>query len=77
MPQADTTVIDDRLAKRNVAILAYAQAVLGSQMGIQIILGGLAALSVLVFWTHRENLGRLLKGTEPRFGTKKKDAPEA
>ena len=41
-----------------------------------IILGGLAALSVLVFWTHRENLGRLLKGTEPRFGTKKKDAPE-
>ena len=42
-----------------------------------IILGGLAALSVLVFWTHRENLGRLLKGTEPRFGTKKKDAPEA
>lgn len=42
-----------------------------------IILGGLAALSVLVFWTHRENLGRLLKGTEPRFGAKKKDAPEA
>ncbi len=42
MPQADTTVIDDRLAKRNVAILAYAQAVLGSQMAIQIILGGLA-----------------------------------
>jgi glycerol-3-phosphate acyltransferase PlsY len=42
-----------------------------------IILGGLAALSILVFWTHRENLGRLLKGTEPRFGAKKKDAPEA
>lgn len=33
---------DDRLAKRNVAILAYAQAVLGSQMSINIILGGLA-----------------------------------
>ncbi len=42
-----------------------------------IILGGLAALSVLVFWTHRENLARLLNGTEPRFGAKKKDAPEA
>ena len=37
-----TTTTDDRLAKRNVAILAYAQAVLGSQMSIHIILGGLA-----------------------------------
>ncbi len=31
----------------------------------------LALLSLLVFWTHRENVARLLKGTEPRFGTKK------
>ncbi|MEM7492093.1 MAG: glycerol-3-phosphate 1-O-acyltransferase PlsY [Pseudomonadota bacterium] len=30
----------------------------------------LATLSILVFWTHRENLGRLLTGTEPRFGAK-------
>ncbi len=36
------TTTDDRLARRNVAILAYAQAVLGSQLAIQIILGGLA-----------------------------------
>ena len=41
-----------------------------------VILGGLAALSVLVFWTHRANIGRLLNGTEPRFGAKKKDAAE-
>ncbi len=41
-----------------------------------IILGGLAALSVLVFWTHRANIARLLAGTEPRFGAKKKDAAE-
>ena len=34
--------------------------------------GTLAALSVLVFWTHRANLARLLKGTEPKFGSKKK-----
>lgn len=34
----------------------------------------LAALSVLVFWTHRANLARLVKGTEPKFGQKKKDA---
>jgi len=31
----------------------------------------LAALSLLVFWTHRANISRLLKGTEPRFGAKK------
>ena len=33
-----------------------------------------AALSVLVFWTHRENITRLLNGTEPRFGAKKAEA---
>lgn len=32
----------------------------------------LLALSVLVFWTHRENVKRLLNGTEPKFGSKSK-----
>lgn len=36
-----------------------------------LILAGLTLLSAFVFWTHRANLGRLLKGTEPRFGTPK------
>ncbi|MAN46017.1 MAG: glycerol-3-phosphate 1-O-acyltransferase PlsY [Alphaproteobacteria bacterium] len=40
------------------------------------ILCGLALLSLFVFWTHRANLGRLLKGQEPRFGAKK-DTPDA
>lgn len=40
------------------------------------ILIGLALLSVFVFWTHRANLGRLLKGEEPRFGASKAK-PEA
>ncbi len=31
----------------------------------------LLALSILVFWTHRANIGRLLRGQEPRFGAKK------
>ena len=42
----------------------------------EVVLGGLTLLSILVFWTHRTNLGRLLKGTEPRFGTPKAK-PEA
>ena len=41
----------------------------------QFAVGVLAALSVLVFWTHRANVARLLNGTEPKFGQKKK-APE-
>ena len=32
----------------------------------------LLGLSVLVFWTHRENIKRLLAGTEPKFGSKSK-----
>lgn len=36
--------------------------------------GTLAVLSVLVFWTHRANIARLLRGEEPRFGTRKSDA---
>lgn len=32
------------------------------------ITAGLAVLSLLVFWTHRSNFARLLRGQEPRFG---------
>ncbi|MBU1288178.1 MAG: glycerol-3-phosphate 1-O-acyltransferase PlsY [Alphaproteobacteria bacterium] len=42
----------------------------------EVVLVGLTLLSVFVFWTHRANIGRLLKGTEPRFG-KSKAEPEA
>ena len=33
----------------------------------------LALLSGLVYWRHRANIARLLKGEEPRFGAKKTD----
>ncbi|WP_300378438.1 glycerol-3-phosphate 1-O-acyltransferase PlsY [Henriciella sp.] len=36
----------------------------------------LAALSLLVFWTHRANLVRLLNGTEPKFGKKQEQEKE-
>jgi acyl phosphate:glycerol-3-phosphate acyltransferase len=42
----------------------------------EVVLVGLTLLSLLVFWTHRTNLSRLLKGTEPKFGTPKAK-PEA
>jgi glycerol-3-phosphate acyltransferase PlsY len=31
----------------------------------------LTILAVLVIWLHRANIGRLLNGTENRFGKKK------
>ncbi|MEL6567685.1 MAG: glycerol-3-phosphate 1-O-acyltransferase PlsY [Pseudomonadota bacterium] len=35
------------------------------------VVAGLALLSLLVFWTHRSNISRLLSGSEPRFGAAK------
>lgn len=40
---------------------------LGETQFALIVLGG---LSGLVFWRHRANIGRLMAGTEPRFGSK-------
>ena len=34
----------------------------------------LAFLTVLVYWTHRANIGRLLKGEEPKSGSKKTES---
>lgn len=36
-----------------------------------VVLAALTGLSLLVFWTHRTNIARLLKGTEPGFGAPK------
>jgi len=30
-------------------------------------------LAIVIFIRHRENIGRIIKGTEPKIGTKKKD----
>ena len=37
----------------------------------------LLALALLVLWKHRENIDRLLSGTEPRIGAKKPAEPDA
>jgi glycerol-3-phosphate acyltransferase PlsY len=56
------------LAGLSAAILVPSSAFLLGESRFAIIV--LLALSVLVFWTHRENIKRLLKGTEPKFGNK-------
>jgi glycerol-3-phosphate acyltransferase PlsY len=63
------------LAALTAAALVPAGAYLLGEHNLFII-GGLTLLSLFVFWTHRTNLSRLLKGTEPKFGVPKAK-PEA
>jgi glycerol-3-phosphate acyltransferase PlsY len=37
----------------------------------------LVLLGILVVWLHRANIARLLKGTESRFGRRRRNKPEA
>lgn len=39
--------------------------------GMQPIVPVVGAIALLLVWRHRENIGRLLKGVEPRLGEKK------
>lgn len=39
--------------------------------GLQPIVPVVGAIALLLVWRHRENIGRLLKGVEPRLGEKK------
>jgi glycerol-3-phosphate acyltransferase PlsY len=32
-------------------------------------------VALLIFWRHRANISRILKGTEPKIGAKKAEAP--
>ncbi len=57
------------LAALTAAVLAPVGAFLLGERAF--VVTGLAGLSVLVFWTHRANIARLLKGQEPRMGRAK------
>lgn len=39
--------------------------------GLRPILPAVAAIAILIIWRHRENIGRILRGVEPRLGEKK------
>jgi glycerol-3-phosphate acyltransferase PlsY len=39
--------------------------------GVQPIVPAVGAIALLLIWRHRENIGRLVKGVEPRLGEKK------
>ena len=56
-----------------VAAIVVAASVWAIDKGLVINLA-LTALAALVVWLHRANIGRLLNGTESRFGKKKEKA---
>lgn len=64
-------------ALTRISSLAALSAAIGVPIGAYLLgetnfaIGVLIALSLLIFWTHRQNIGRLLSGTEPKFGAKK------
>ncbi len=49
---------------------AVAAPVAAFAFGLPAIAIGLGGLAILVLWNHRENIARLLAGTEPRVGSK-------
>lgn len=63
------TRISSLAALAAAAIVPFGAYILGETQFATITL---FALSVLVFWTHRANIKRLLSGTEPKFGSKSK-----
>lgn len=55
------------------AIVPFGAYALGETVYASLVL---FALSILVFWTHRANIGRLIQGTEPKFGSTSKSDPK-
>lgn len=63
------TRISSLSALTAAAIIPFASLLLGEPHFAVLTL---LILSLLVYWTHRENIGRLLRGEEPKFGRKAK-----
>ncbi len=64
------------LASLAAALFAPAYYLLGGNVAWPLVTGvlvALVAMSLLLFWRHRENIRRLVAGTESRLGSKKKD----
>ena len=64
-------VLVTRISSLGGLIGSIAAPVAAMAIGERGFVTGLAALVVLVFWRHRENLARLRHGTEPRIGGNK------
>jgi glycerol-3-phosphate acyltransferase PlsY len=64
-------VLVTRISSLGGLIGSLAAPITAWALGEQGFVTGLAALVVLVFWRHRDNLARLRAGTEPRIGGSK------
>jgi glycerol-3-phosphate acyltransferase PlsY len=57
-------------------IAAIGAPIYGWFLGLENLLLVLAAIALLLIWRHRENLSRLVAGTESRLGRKKASPPD-
>lgn len=62
------TIAATRISSLGGMLAAVSVPICAWLIGPVILLPASAALAVLVLWRHRDNIGRLLNGTEPRIG---------
>lgn len=63
-------VVISRISSLGGMAAAIAAPISAMALGYPVYAQALAALAVLVLWMHRANIGRLLRGEEPRIGSK-------
>ena len=66
------TAVLFRLSSLAGLVMAVATPLIAWYLGLGAAAAMMAVLSLLVAWRHRDNIGRLVKGTEPRLGQSKK-----
>ena len=66
------TAVLFRISSLAGLVMVAATPVIAWFMDLRAAAAMIMALSLLVVWRHRENIGRLLKGAEPRLGQSKK-----
>lgn len=66
------TAVLFRISSLAGLVMVAATPVIAWFMDLRAAAAMIMALSLLVVWGHRENIGRLLKGAEPRLGQSKK-----
>ena len=60
-----------RISSASGMSAAIAAPIAAAVLGLPEVVPVLAAIALIVVWLHRENIGRLRAGTEPRVGSKK------
>jgi glycerol-3-phosphate acyltransferase PlsY len=64
------SALRSRMSSLSALLAAIVAPIAAYTLGIPSLTAASAMLSVVIFLRHKENIGRILKGTEPKFGKK-------